>query len=42
MYAYDTSLKSSADDNETLQTNLQFITDKTVGWLNKNILFIRH
>ena len=40
MYADDTSLKSSADDHETLQTNLQFITDKTVDWLNKNRLLL--
>ena len=40
MYADDTSLKSSADDHETLQTNLQFITDATVDWLNKNRLLL--
>ena len=40
MYADDTSLKSSADDNEILQTNLQLIIDKTVDWLNKNRLLL--
>ena len=40
MYADDSYLKSSADDNKTLQTNLQFITDKTVDWLHKNRLLL--